>query len=138
MEVYIRVKAAGKRRDVLDKQPMTLPDNLGTARELITHIVRENVRAYNERPVDAPLLSYLTQEEYETGEHLGKISFNDRKNERNQDLDKAVANALQCFEDGIYRLLINEAEVRDLGEITLNNGDTLTFIRLVMLAGRRW
>ena len=139
MQLYIRIKAAGKRRDVLEKVPIEIPSGINTAQKLIEYIVLKNVRAYNAKTVDDTLFQYLTQKELETGETLGKIGFNDRKNEKPQDESKAIANALECFEDGIFRMLINETEITPNQEnITLIENDTITFIRLVMLAGRRW
>ena len=139
MQLYIRIKAAGKRRDVLEKVPIEIPSEIDTAQKLIEYIVLENVRAYNAKVVDNTLFQYLTQKELEAGEMLGKIGFDDRKNEKPQDETKAVSNALGCFEDGIFRMLINETEITPNQEnITLNENDTITFIRLVMLAGRRW
>ena len=138
MQIYIRVKAAGKRRDVLEKLPAKLPEGIDTAQKLITAIVQQRVREYNEKAVDAGYLKFLTQKEFEAGEAIGKIGFNDKKNENIQDEEKAVQNAIECFNDGIYRILINETEAADLGSIDLHEGDTITFIRLVMLAGRRW
>jgi len=138
MKIQIRLKAAGRRRDVLEKVPFDIPDDISTAKDLITFIVTENVRAYNAKSVDAPLFKYLTQKEFEAGEELGKIGFGDRKNEKEQNAEKAIDNAIQCFEDGIYRILINENEVAGLGTIDIKENDIITFIRLVMLAGRLW
>ena len=138
MQILIRVKAVGKRRDVLEKMPYDVPEGIKTATELITYIVKENVRVYNEKSIDASILPYLTQTEYEQGEHIGKIGFGDRKNERMQEESEAVKNALQCYKDGIYRVIINETEIHDDGHIELKENDTVTFIRLVMLAGRLW
>jgi hypothetical protein len=138
VNIFIRVKAAGKRRDMLEKQPCAVPDGTDTAERLIEYLVRENVRAYNARAVDAPFFQYLSQQELEDGEHRGKIGFGDRKNEKNQDGEEAVRNALQCFADGLYRVLVNETEAPPGAPFTLKEGDTVTFIRLVMLAGRRF
>ena len=139
MQLYIRIKAAGKRRDVLEKVPIEIPAGTDTVQKLIEHIVLENVRAYNAQTVDNTLFQYLTQKELEAGEMLGKIGFGDRKNEKPQDEAQAVANAWECFEDGIFRMLVNETEITtNQKNITLNENDTITFIRLVMLAGRRW
>ncbi|GHU10307.1 hypothetical protein FACS1894151_09560 [Spirochaetia bacterium] len=138
MQIYIRVKAAGKRRDVLEKIPFFIPDGINRAEALVTHIITENVRAYNRKAVDAPLFKYLTEKELEAGENIGKIGFGDRKNEKQQDEEEAVKNAIECFKDGIYRILINETEAEAGREISINENDTITFIRLVMLAGRRW
>jgi hypothetical protein len=138
MNIFIRVKAAGKRRDMLEKQSRAVPDGTDRAEKLIEHLVRENVRAYNAKTVDAPFFQYLSQQELEDGEHTGKIAFGDRKNEKNQDEEEAVKNALQCFTDGLYRVLINETEALPGAPFSLQEGDTVTFIRLVMLAGRRF
>lgn len=138
MQIFIRVKALGKRRDVLEKKHFEIQPGIRSLRELISCIVLKNVREYNEKQVDAPLFHYLTEKEFDEGEYVGKIGFADRKNEKHQDENQAVRNALECFEDGIYKVLINEDEITDLGEIKIGENDTVTFIRLVMLAGRRW
>jgi hypothetical protein len=138
MNIFIRVKAAGKRRDMLERQSRAVPDDTDRVEKLIECLVRENVRAYNAKTVDAPFFKYLSQQELEDGEHTGKIAFGDRKNEKSQDEEEAVQNALQCFADGLYRVLVNETEALPDGSFGLKEGDTVTFIRLVMLAGRRW
>ena len=136
MNIFIRVKAAGKRRDMLEKQGAEIPGGIDSAEKLIEHLVRENVRSYNKKLINAPYFQYLSQQELEDGVYTGKVSFGDRKNENQADEEEAVQNALQCFSDGIYRVLVNEAEALPGGAFSLNEGDTITFIRLVMLAGR--
>lgn len=139
MQIYIRIKAAGKRQDIFERRPQEIPEGIQTAGELIAALVRENVRAYNAKTVDAPFFPCLTQQEFDDGAYTGRIGFGDRHNEAMQDEEEAVANALQCFEDGLFRLLINDTEVEGSGSaINLANEDTITLIRLVMLAGRRW
>jgi hypothetical protein len=138
VNVFVRVKAAGKRRDMLERHARSVPDAPETPEKLIAYLVRENVRAYNAKTVDAPFFQYLSRQELEDGEHTGKIGFGDRRNQNNQDEEAAVRDALQCFADGLYRLLVNEDEARPGMPFTLKEGDTLTFIRLVMLAGRRF
>jgi hypothetical protein len=136
MTIFIRVKAVGKRRDVLEKQHFSVPDGLDCAEKLIEHLVRENVRAYNDKEVDAVLLRCLSSKEIEDGAGIGKIGFGDRKNESDQDEEEAVANALQCFADSLYRVMINSSEALPGGKFRLSEGDEVTFIRLAMLAGR--
>jgi hypothetical protein len=136
MDIFVRVKAAGKRRDILEKQAQTVPADTDAPEKLIEYLVRENVRAYNAKPTDAALFRYLSRRDMEDGEHTGKIGFGNRVNENDQDEEKAVQNALQCFHDGIYRVLVNEDETPPGAQLRLKDGDTVTFIRLVMLAGR--
>jgi hypothetical protein len=138
LQIFIRIKAAGKRRDMLEKQPCVVPDGMGAAEELIAHLVRENVRAYNAKAVDAPFFPCLTERDLEDGAHTGRIAFGDRKNERAQDEEAAVQNALQCFADGLFRVLVGETEALPGGPFVLREGDVVTFIRLTMLAGRRF
>jgi hypothetical protein len=138
VNIFIRVKAAGQRRDMLEKQSRAVPGGTDRAEKLIEYLVRENVRAYNAKTVDAPFFQYLSRQELEDGEYGGKIAFGDRKNEKNQDEAEAVQNALGSFADGLYRVLVNETEALPEGPFSLKEGDTVTFIRLVMLAGRRF
>ena len=49
-----------------------------------------------------------------------------------------MRNALQCFADGLYRVLVNETEALPGAPFNLEEGDAVNFIRLVMLAGRRF
>ena len=138
MNIFIRVKAAGKRRDMLEKRPALVPENIDSAEALIAHLVRENVRVYNAQEIDAPYFPYLSQAQLDDGAYTGKLAFGDRKNEKARDEDEAARNALQCFHDCLYRVLVNETEALPGGSFSLREGDTITFIRLVMLAGRRF
>ncbi|NDV66716.1 hypothetical protein [Bacteroides sp. 224] len=138
MKINLRLKAIGKRKPILELHPRIIPDNLATIEDLITTLVLESVREYNTKQIDAPIFHYLTEEEYAGALHTGKVTFNDRKNEKQQDEQQAIDNALQAFRDGIYRVLINETEVQPGEKIQLHEGDILTFIRLTMLAGRRF
>lgn len=138
MTINIRLKAVGKRKNMLELHPRIIPDNIHTVEDLITILVLDSVREYNAKQVDAPILQYLTEEAYANALYIGKVTFNDRKNDKQQDEQQAVENALQCFRDGIYRVLINETEVEPGQQIQLYEEDILTFIRLTMLAGRRF
>ena len=138
MTVYLKVKALSKRKPLIDRIPFDISEEITTAKALIEYIVRRNVEEYNNKPVDASILPYLTDDGLETGSKIGKIGFGDRKSESTQDADKAVENALMCFEDGIFRLFINGEEIGIDDNISIKSGDEVTFIRLTMLAGRRW
>jgi hypothetical protein len=138
MKILVRVKAAGKRREMLERRPLDVPGGLDAPERLIEYLVRENVRAYNTKAVDAPFFPYLSQQALDDGAHTGRIGFGDRRNEKAQEEGEAIANALQCFADGLYRVLVNESEAPPGAPLHLKEGDTVTFIRLVMLAGRRF
>ena len=138
MNVYLKVKALSKRKPFIDRIPFEILEEITTAKMLVEYIVRRNAQEYNNKPIDASILPYLTDDGLEAGAKIGKIGFGDRKNENVQDADKAVSNALMCFEDGIFRLFINDEEAGIDDAITIKDGDEVTFIRLTMLAGRRW
>jgi len=50
----------------------------------------------------------------------------------------AVQNALTSFEDGLFRIFINDNEIEPDLPIVLRDEDEICFLRLTMLAGRIW
>ena len=61
--------------------------------------------------------------------------FSDGKADR----QKAVDNAIQCWQDGLVRVFVDEEEAVELdGPLPLRENAVLTFIRLTFLAGRMW
>jgi len=139
MNVYINLKSAGKRRPALQQMPYILPEGIATLRQLITAIVKQEVETYNSRGLENMLIPFLPEEEIVAQATTGKVGFGRLYSEKKADSDKAVATALQGFEDGLYRVLVGEGEVNTMDDpIALKEGDTLTFIRLTFLAGRLW
>ncbi|HSL34673.1 MAG TPA: hypothetical protein VK871_13540 [Candidatus Limnocylindrales bacterium] len=52
------------------------------------------------------------------------------------DEGQAIGTALQAFEDGLYLVILDGREQRDLDEQVFPKPDShLTFLRLVMLSG---
>lgn len=138
MELKVKVKALAKKRPLIDTLPVQVPDHISSANDLVTVIVLDNVRAFNQKQSDQPLFQYLTEDEIDNQSVTGKIGFGDKKNDKHQDERRAVENALQCFEDGIFRMLLAGNEVEYGQDIQPQDGDELVFIRLTMLAGRLW
>ncbi|MDR0817008.1 MAG: hypothetical protein LBN35_00040 [Clostridiales Family XIII bacterium] len=138
MKIFIRVKSAGNRRPLLELSEYEVPGSVGTAEELIAAVVRDNVRRYNAKEVDAELFRYLSAGDVKDAAALGKVGFGDRKNDADADEEAAVETAVTAFRDGLFLLLIGDKEVIGDDDFALNEGDVVTFIRLVMLAGRRW
>jgi len=138
MTVYIKIKALAKRKPIIADLPCIIEGNSATSNDLIEHIVRKMVRDYNAKPIEEPLFPFLTDDKINDGAKIGKVGFAERKNESMQDEESAVENALMCFYDGIFKLFINDEEVEINYEITLKEGDEITFIRIAMLAGRMW
>ena len=139
MNVFIKLKAIGKRRPVLDNVPYNLPGGMSTLRQLIEAIVRQEVEAYNKRGVENMLAPFLTEIEIAEQSTVGKVSFGRLYSEKQADPGKAVETALQAFEDGLFRVLINDSEAVGLDEaIEIHENDTLTFLRLTFLTGGLW
>lgn len=139
MQVYVRVKALGKRKDVLPPKPYELPEGIGSLRELLTAFVETEVERYNSKEPELPLLSCLTAEEIEAQSETGKVSFGRLWSDKKADKAKAVQTAIQAFTDGLVRVLMDDKELTELEEpLSVHEGAVFTFVRLTFLAGRMW
>ena len=139
MKILVQMKAAGRKRPALENVPYELPDCTATLRELLTALVDMEVKRYNEKGTDVQMIPYLTKEEVEDQAASGKVGFGRIYSEKKADPVKAAENALQCFEDGLVRVFLEDQELTGLDEaICLKEGSRLTLIRLTFLAGRLW
>ena len=102
----------------------------------MTELTRAGVEDYNRRLEQPEILKCLTRENIEDQAQSGKVSFGVIYGEKEADFQKAADNAIQCFEDGIYRVFAGGEELTELsGEIAWTDDLVFTFIRLTMLAG---
>lgn len=139
MQLFINLKQIGKRRNVIDRQEVTLVTAPATVAELITAIVCRQVEEYNDRLEQSELLNCLSDEQVRQKATVGKVDFGELYNRVPAQAEEAVRTALQAFEDGIFRVFVNETELAGLQtELSLQERDTLTFIRLTLLTGRLW
>lgn len=135
MKLYVNMKQIGKKKNKVDKMPYEIPNDVKTVKDLICAFVTLCVERFNNKE----MVDFLSAQEIEDKSTVGKIEFQDRENQTKADLEGAISNALLSYEDGIYRIFLNEDELGDLNsEVVLKQEDTLTFIRLTMLAGRMW
>ena len=140
MQVQVNVKRIGKRRNAIETRPYEIGE-VRDVGELITAFVTAEVTRFNERAAAGETaLRYLTSEEIADAATVGKIGFGTDYSGKVQDLAAAIANAHQCFTDGIYRIFVNGAELEGPLDtpVTLHENDEITFVRLTMLAGRMW
>lgn len=142
MDIRVNVKHMGKRRKSVEPRIchlMTVPD---TVRDLILAVVEAEVREYRKRLEDQDsqeLLKCLTSQEIQDKAETGKVSFGVIYGEKKVDLKQAQDNAIQCFEDGIYRIFLDDRPLEDLDEKLGKGSDGIfTFVRLTMLSGRMW
>ncbi len=69
----------------------------------------------------------------------GRVAFGIVYGNRQADADKAVANALQCYEDGMFRMFLNGVPLGDIhSPVEVREGACLSVVRLTLLAGRMW
>jgi hypothetical protein len=131
---------------VVEKQAIEIPETVQTLRQLLVHIVRERVETFNQKNETGNWTKYLTNHhdqnnnlDLEIVAESGKVGFDVKYNDKKQDVDKAVEAVLLAFGDGLFRIFCDDNELTNLDNMTpFTNGNTLTFIRLTMLAGRSW
>jgi len=139
MQLIVNVKQLGKCKNAVEGIPVNLNQAPETLAQLITEIVICQVHAYNERLKENDVLRYLTVDNIKEKSQEGKIGFGINYNRMRADTRESVLNALQSFNDGIFRVFVGEEELTSLGQpVYLNENDKLTFVRLTMLAGRMW
>jgi len=139
MEMKVNVKSvSGKRNRITTVSVPYSRDNM-SVRELIEETVNYCVSEYNSRMENTELLSALLPAEISDKAAQGKISFGTIYGEKGADLKKAQADALEAFSDGVVAVFADERRLEDEEEILdLTKIKSLTFIKLVMLAGRMW
>ena len=102
-------------------------------RDLIEKLVRESVRDFHLRERDRTI-SFLTPEKIEKGVAVGKFG-SPREEAQTVDIDNAIGQALQAFEDQLYLLFVDKAEKKALEEVVFLAPETnITVIRLVALS----
>jgi hypothetical protein len=111
------------------REPLTL-------RQLITRVVREEIDAFERRRADRRFVRILSEQQLSEGALRGRIDPAAHDRVQLADPQQAVSTALVGFEDGLYLVVIDGREHRDLDEqIVLGPDTTVTFLRLVMLSG---
>lgn len=139
MQIKVNIKQLGKKRDKISAVPFYLESTPKTVRELILLSVKTTVGEYNRRFEKGENISPLSEQEIADMSEIGKIAFGINYGNKAADEEKAVSDAIQGYEDGLFRIFIGDMETGSLdSEINLSEGDSVTFIRLTMLAGRMW
>lgn len=139
MKVYFTVKSASKKKNYINKKEFTFKTKPSNLQEIIMQIVEQNVSEYNNKIVDQSVIPFLTNEEINDLIQNGKVGFNTKYNEKNEDLQKAINTAIIGFVDGLFKVFLNETEIATLEEsIDINEEDTIVFVKFVMLSGRMW
>ena len=152
MKIRINVKGASRKKAAIVQMTCDYPDRQMTVEEFLEETVRQNVREYNARKDAAEILRLFSNEggknrplNEQFEEHIqnsaasGKVAYGDPMDGRKADEEKAVENALQCFDDGMVALFADGVRYTEREEkIALKELSEVTFSRLTFLAGRMW
>lgn len=138
----VSARVVGKRKPLLpDWQLPWPPDESGsgeplTLRQVITRVVHKEVEAFQQRQQERRFVRILTERQIEQGLTRGRVDSGGRELHQPVSADDAVATALQAFEDGIYLVILDGEEQRELDrEVYVHPDSHLVFVRLVLLAG---
>lgn len=139
MTIKVNIKQLGKKRSKVAEVPFMLENAPTTVRELIKESVHTCVSEYNERVKKGEGVTPISDDEISEMSEIGKIAFGINYGGKAANEVSALENALQSYEDGLYRIFIGDNEVGSLSDsISLLENDSVTFIRLTMLTGRLW
>ena len=137
MKIIINVKGLSRKK-VIHQEEVELTNKVSTTKDLITELVKINVKKFNKKIDDKDILSIMTNEYIAEAARSGKIG-DEVHGDKKANLEKALDTAYLAFEDGLYCIFINDEQTEKLDDrLNLKDGDILTFIRLTMLAGRMW
>jgi len=137
----ISAKAVGRKKPLFEDYSVAPPAAVAagqpiTLRELVGHVVRAEVTAFEQRQAERRLLKALTARQIADGLAGGKVQAGGSDLDQHVDPDQAIATALEAFTDGLFLVVVDEQEVAQLDSVVpLTEGSRLTFIRLTMLAG---
>ena len=113
-------RALGSRRPLFADWSVPFPPEWSsegglTLRRLIDRIVRTEVEAFRRRQSERKLLHVLTARQIEAGAERGKIEAGESEVPLQVvDDDEAVAVACQAFEDGLFLVVIDDEDHREL------------------------
>ncbi len=139
INIKVNVKSAGSKKNKITAIIIPYDDNVNDVKGLLEETVKYCVESYNERRENSELLQALTLSQIKDKASEGKVSFGMNYGEKNADLGKSVADAVEAFEDGVVVLFADDNKLEDLDDkIDLSATESLTFIKLTMLAGRMW
>ena len=138
MKVFVRIKSLKKRKST-ELRSYELSEGIGTVRGLIAAFVHAEVERFNDKDTELPLLALMSAEEIDDNAKAGKVAFGRLWSDNKADEAKTVEAAFADFGDGLFRVLMDDEELKELDHpVKITEGTVFTFIRLTFLAGRMW
>lgn len=147
MKILFEQKKPGRKTAGIKPVAIELDCCPSTVGELIASTVRNLVSAFNSRAASATAdmdadnetAGLLSEEEIANLAETGRVAFGIVYNGREEDPEKAVANALQSYDDGLFRIFINGIDAGEAANpVRLSDSDLVTVVRLTLLSGRMW
>ena len=141
--VLVEARALGKKGALIPEWSVPVPGDTAhgdsglTLRQLIERVVRAEVDAFKQRQNALQFVRVLTDRELTVGRERGKIDPGGADlGAQELDPEHALATAMQGFEDGLYLVILDGTERKDLEEpVYLHSDSRLVFLRLTFLAG---
>ena len=140
--MFIETRTLGRKAGPLDGWAVPTPPGAGgddrplTLRELITRVVRAEVALFERRERARRFVRVLSDTEIVEGAARGRVDPGGRPATGPVDVERAVGAALQGFEDGLYLVVLDGTEQRDLDrEVFVTAESRMVFLRLTFLAG---
>ncbi|MGC3972724.1 MAG: hypothetical protein QM775_36900 [Pirellulales bacterium] len=135
-------KAVGARRPLFADWSIPFPPEWSdggrvTLRDLIERVVLTETDAFRKRQAERQVLRVLTARQIDEAAERGKIEMGGSDVPLQEvDDEQAVGTALQAFEDGLFLVVIDDEDYRELDrEIHVRPESRVTFVRLTLLAG---
>ncbi|HEX6938570.1 MAG TPA: hypothetical protein VF158_04100 [Longimicrobiales bacterium] len=141
--LLVETRVLGKKARPLDRWSVPVPpagegaaDGGLTLRDLIIRVVRSEVESFERRQQARRFIRLLSDQEIREGALRGKVDAGGRAPAGPVDVDAAIGAALAGFEDGLYLVILDGKEQRDLdAQVFVTDGSRLVFLRLAFLAG---
>lgn len=131
---------AGRRRAGTAEHALDLDLDVASApptlAALIESVVRAEVAAFRRRAEEQRFVRVLTERAMAEGAERGAVRSGGSEAATEVDADEAVAAALLAYEDGLYKVVLDDEPLDDLAApVQLHADSRLLFLRLVALAG---
>ena len=148
MIVLVNQKSIGKNKRI-KTVPLEYKNVPSNVYELIEETVKIMVNDFYARAKNKE--TPLTEEQIQDLSEIGRVSFGIIYNDKMPDIKEAVDTAVLAYRDGLVAIFINdelievsaeqptptEEELKNCSR-ELHENDTISFVRLTMLAGRMW
>lgn len=131
MEIYIIKKKLGSRKE-LGRNPVEIDETANTLGTLLYILTQKGL-------TEAQTLKEnyaLSDSDIAAQAEEGRIRFAENYGENHDTIAKAMERTKQAYDDGLFRVFINDEEVTEWNApITLCQGTEVIFLRLTMLTG---